>query len=123
MVYDALLILALWLVTLFPMVAVSNDSVYGAGVRSVLFLELFAFFAWFWMARGQTLGMLAWRLALRTDSGRPMTVTQATLRFFAAMLSFATLGLGYLWMYLNPARRTWSDLASGTHVVHLPKFK
>jgi uncharacterized RDD family membrane protein YckC len=67
--------------------------------------------------------MLAWRLALRTDSGRPMTVTQATLRFFAAMLSFATLGLGYLWMYLNPARRTWSDLASGTHVVHLPKFK
>lgn len=122
MVYDALLVVALWMVTLFPMVAVSNDAVYGATVRSVLFLELYVFFVYFWMHRGQTLGMLAWRLELRTDSGGALTLTQATLRFFAALLSFATLGLGYVWMYTSADRRTWSDLASASHIVHLRKL-
>ena len=64
LVYDTLLVIAMWLVTLFPMVAASNDSVVGAGVQSILFVELFAFFAYFWVARGQTLGMLAWGLQL-----------------------------------------------------------
>jgi uncharacterized RDD family membrane protein YckC len=117
MIYDALLVLALWMFTLFPMVAVSNDMVYGPVVRSVLFLELYGFFAYFWVWRGQTLGMLAWRLQVVSDVGRTLTLTQATLRFIGAIASFATLGLGYLWMYLDPERRTWPDRLSSSRIL------
>ena len=49
-----------------------------------------------------------------------MRLGQALLRFVGAMLSFATLGLGYLWIYVDPDRRAWPDMLSRTHVVHRP---
>jgi uncharacterized RDD family membrane protein YckC len=120
MIYDGLLMLAVWMFTLFPLVMISNDAVSGPLVRALLFLELYGFFAWFWMRRGQTLGMLAWRLEIH-NGGRPFTLAQATRRFLGALASFVCLGLGYLWILLDPARRSWSDLASGSQIVHLPK--
>jgi uncharacterized RDD family membrane protein YckC len=120
MVYDGLLVLALWMLTLLPLVAVSHDAVYGPAVRAILFLELYAFFAFFWTRSGQTLGMLAWRLELHSEGGAPFTLTQATLRFLAALASFACLGLGYLWILVDPRRRSWSDLASSSRVLHVP---
>ncbi len=87
----------------------------------MLFLELYAFFAYFWLARGQTAGMLAWRLALRSADGGPLSLRQVTLRFFGAMGCFLSLGLGYLWILIDQRRRSWSDIVSGTEVVRLPK--
>jgi len=50
MVYDGLLVLAIWMVTLLAMVlANGGEAVFGALVQSVLFLETFVFFAWFWL--------------------------------------------------------------------------
>ena len=122
MFYDALLIVALWLITLFPIVAISDSAVTGATVRSLLFIEMFVFFAYFWVSRGQTLGMLAWRLRIvPTGQGEPVTLRQALLRFIGALASFATLGLGYLWMYVDSERRTWPDMLSGTRVIHEPR--
>jgi len=123
MLYDALLVLALWLFTLFPLVAITNDAVHGPLVGSLLFLELYGFFAYFWVFRGQTLGMLAWRLEVASDLGPSLTLTQATLRFIGALASFATLGLGYLWMYLDPKRRTWSDRLSSSRILLVPKVR
>jgi len=121
MLYDTLLMLAIWMATLFPMVAVTNGTVFGAPVQTVLFLELYGFFAYFWLARGQTAGMLAWRLALRSADGGPISLRQVTVRFFGAMLCFLSLGLGYLWILFDRRRRSWSDMLSGTEVVTLPK--
>jgi uncharacterized RDD family membrane protein YckC len=122
MCYDALLIVALWLITLFPIVAVSDSAVTGATVRSLLFVEMFVFFAYFWVSRGQTLGMLAWRLRVVSEGpGEQVTLRQALLRFIAALAAFATLGLGYLWMYIDRERRTWPDILSGTRVIHEPR--
>jgi len=117
MIYDGMLVLALWLATLFPMVALSNQAVYGAVVQTLLFLELYAFFVFFWLYRGQTLGMLAWKLAVRSDDGGPLTLRQATLRFFGGMLSLACAGLGYLWILVDRENRSWSDLLSGSRIV------
>ena len=58
MLYDVLLVLAIWLFTLFPFVAAANDAVAGAAMQSLLFVEMFSFFAYFWVARGQTLVVL-----------------------------------------------------------------
>ena len=119
MVYDGLLVLALWLITLLIMViANGGEAVFGALVQSVLFLEAFLFFAWFWLRAGQTAGMRAWRLCLVSDGGGRITLNQATVRFFAAMISLGTLGLGYWWALFDPHRRTWPDLWSGSRVLY-----
>ena len=120
MTYDAMLVLAIWLVTLFIGVAIHNGPVLGPLVKTILFVELFGFFAYFWVWRGQTAGMLAWSLRIETDDGTPMRLGQALLRFVGAGLSFAALGLGYLWIYIDPDRRAWPDMLSRTHVVHRP---
>lgn len=120
MTYDAMLVLAIWLLTLFIGVAIHKGAVLGPLVQTILFVEMFSFFAYFWVARGQTVGMLAWNLRLETDDGTPMRLGQALLRFVGAMLSLATLGLGYLWIYIDPDRRAWPDMLSRTHVVHRP---
>ena len=119
MLYDSMIVLALWLLTLFVLVALRDAPAVGPLVQSLLFVELFAFFAYFWVSRGQTVGMLAWGLMLHTDSGAPLRPAQALLRFIGALASFATLGLGYLWMYVDPDRRTWPDMISATYIVHV----
>jgi uncharacterized RDD family membrane protein YckC len=121
MVYDAMIVLALWLLTLFIGVAVRNGPVVGPLVQTILFIELFAFFSYFWVWRGQTVGMLAWGLRVESDDGAPMRLAQALLRFIGALLSFAALGIGYLWIYVDPDRRAWPDMLSHTHIVHRPR--
>jgi len=120
LIYDMLLILAVWFVTLFILVAIENDAVTGPTIQSILFLELFAFFAYFWRGRGQTLGMLAWHLRLTTLTGEPMTLIQVMLRFIAAMASFVCLGLGHFWVLFDPQQRSWPDMFSDTRMSYLP---
>jgi len=121
MLYDAMIVLALWLLTLFIAVALLNGPAVGPLIQTILFVELFSFFAYFWVWRGQTVGMLAWGLRVETHDGSPMRLGQALLRFIGAMLSFATAGIGYLWMYVDPDRRAWPDMLSKTHIVHRPR--
>ena len=121
MVYDGLLIIALWMVTLFVLVVINNAAVVGIGVQSLWFLETFAFFAYFWMFRGQTLGMLAWGLTIVSTGGYRITMTQVILRFVCAIASFACLGLGYLWILFDPLNRAWPDLLSDTRILYKPR--
>ena len=113
--YDGLVVLAIWVLTVVTLVTVIGDAVVGAWVQSLLFVELYAFLAFFWCRRGQTLGMLAWRLSIRSD-GR-FTPTQALGRFVGGLASFATLGLGFFWMWFDRDRLTWSDRLSRSVVV------
>ena len=121
MLYDSLLVLALWLTTLLFLVAIRNQAAEGAWVQLLLLLETYGFFAFFWLRRRETLGMLAWRLQIQTEpASAPLTLTAVTLRFIGACLGAAALGLGYLWILFDPARRSWSDLLSDTRVVLVP---
>ena len=119
MLYDALVVLAIWITTIVALVTLVGDAVVGAWVQSLLFVELYAFFAFFWCRRGQTLGMLAWRLRLRSAKG--FTPRQALRRFVAALASFAALGLGFYWMWFDKDRLTWPDRFSRSVVVREPK--
>ncbi len=119
MIYDALVVLGIWVFTIVILVTIRGDAVIGAWVQSLLFIELFAFFAYFWIKRGQTVGMLAWRL--RIVSTGPMSLRRVLLRFIGALLGAACLFLGYIWILFDGERRSWSDLLSGTQVVRDPK--
>ena len=77
MLYDTLVVFGVWVFTVVLLVTIRGDAVVGAWVQSLLFIELFAFFAYFWLKRGQTVGMLAWRLRIVSDA--PMTLRTVLL--------------------------------------------
>lgn len=105
------------------------------------------FFAFFWVSRGQTVGMQAWHLRIEDEQGGLLTWAGAFRRIAYAALpwlpSLLVLGLaehyrllslkyagaallvlgvaGLLSMYTDPQRRTWHDRQSKSRVARLPK--
>nr|WP_297459517.1 RDD family protein [uncultured Halomonas sp.] len=122
MLYDLLVLVALWMLIGFIGVAANGGEANESPLfHSVLFVVTFTFFAFFWMRGGMTLGMQAWRLRVQNSDGRPLSLMQCLLRFVAAAFSLAVGGLGYWWMLFDSEKRSWSDIASDSRVVVLPK--
>lgn len=137
MVYDGLLVLAIVLTTtglvnVFaprPEIPEGTEQVSLEGMQtfsgpmlsSLLFVETFAFFAFFWTRHGRTLGMQAWRLRVVDADGRHISLRQALIRFMVALPAFGLFGLGYAWVWIDPLGRSWTDRASGTRAITVPK--
>ncbi|WP_027962833.1 RDD family protein [Halomonas halodenitrificans] len=133
MLYDAFLVIAIWLLVAglhllvvrhlvgLPAEQVGTSAAQVASLRLIMLASAFAFFAFFWCRGGMTLGMQAWRLRVQTRDGGTISLHQAMVRYLVAWLSVAALGLGYLWVLFDAERRSWPDIASGTRVVVLPK--
>ncbi len=123
MLYDSLPVLGIWMITLLLLVIINRgNAVFGALVQSLLFLELYGYFAFSWIRRRRTLGMLPWRLCI-DGPGTRISLNQATYRFIGAGLGLACLGLGYFWRWIDPEQRTWADLFSDTRIYYDPQFK
>ena len=114
--YDTLLIIALWMITILLVVIAVGEAVVGVGLQILLVAEAFGFYVFFWLRGGQTLGMLAWRLRVVTPDGRAIGWRSAIVRVITACL-----GLGNLWMLLDCENLAWHDRFSDTMIVHLPK--
>lgn len=130
MLYDALLVIAIWMivggigVALNDGEAISSQTASHAAValfNSVLFCATFLFFGFFWTRNGQTLGMLAWRLRVQTLEGGRLSWSKALLRFLCAIPSLGLFGVGLFWMLFTDERLSWHDRWSGSCVVQLPK--
>ena len=124
-VYDTLLLIALLFLVTVPFVAVRGgepvETGANLGYRLTLCVFIYAFFVGYWSRAGRTLGMQSWGLRVETlEGGRPGPGA-ATLRFFAAILSWLPLGLGFLWQLWDPERRTWHDRISATRLRYYPK--
>jgi uncharacterized RDD family membrane protein YckC len=124
--YDWLLLMAVFLLIGFVYVPLVGGAPYSLAARLGLQLLLLSvawlFFAWFWTHGGQTLGMRAWRIRVVARDGGPVGWGAATLRFFAAFLSFLFAGLGFGWATLDRDRRAWHDYLSRTDLILLPKL-
>ena len=130
MLYDALLLLALWFMATTPFIALEGGESIEAGsgplhyvYQLTLVLVAYAFFVGFWRHRGRTLGMQSWGLQLQTPDGELPSLGAATIRFFAAILSWLPLGLGFFWQLLDADSLTWHDRLSKTRIVYYPRRK
>jgi uncharacterized RDD family membrane protein YckC len=125
MLYDGLLILALLFLATLPFIAMRDgEPVEGNEnllYQLILCLVIYAFFVGFWAHSGRTLGMQSWRLQLESVDGGKVRLTAATVRFFAAILSWAPAGLGFLWSLWDKDGLTWHDRISKTRIVYYPK--
>ena len=129
MLYDGLLLLALLMVAtglFLPLtggeaISPRDNPVLEFVYRAVLALLTVGFFGIFWTRRGQTLGMASWRVRVEREDGARLTWGDALRRLAAALLSWLPLGLGFLWILVDPQRRAWHDRLSRTRVVVVPK--
>lgn len=124
-VYDALLVAAVLFLATIPFVAVHGGEPVAPGnnaaYRAALVVVIYAFFVGFWVGKGRTLGMQSWGLQIESAEGTRPTLAQASIRFFAAILSWLALGLGFLWQLWDKDALTWHDRLSGTRLVFYPR--
>lgn len=128
MLYDGLLVLALLVLVTVPFYFAGGGGeadIYNDNPlhQAMWFAVPFIFFVSFWSTKGRTLGMQSWGLQLEDEHGRIPRVGRASVRFFAACVSFACLGLGFAWQLIDRERLTWHDRLSGTRLMHYPRQK
>ena len=128
--YDSLLLAALWFLATVPFIVIEGgESIEpGTGPLHIVYqLTLlgvaFGFFVGFWCQRGRTLGMQSWGLQLQTADGKLPSLGAATVRFFAALVSWLPMGLGFVWQLWDAEHLTWHDRISKTRIVHYPRRK
>lgn len=122
--YDALLMLALLFATTVPLVALHDSQPVEAGnvlYRALLVAVTYAFLVGFWYRYGRTLGMQSWGLRIETPRGTRPSLSQCSVRFLTAILSWIPLGLGYLWQLVDRDGLSWHDRLSGTRLRYYPK--
>lgn len=77
----------------------------------------------FWVWRQATPGKMAIGAKIvDATSGRCPTVGQFVGRYLMTYVSVFALGLGCLWVFFNPRKQSWHDLAANTVVVR-PKHR
>ena len=129
MLYDLLIVVALLFILTASLLPFTGGEAITPGqsgaveriYQAALLLVVVLFFGMFWTWRGQTIGMLAWRLRVERNDGTSLTWRDALLRLAGACVSLAALGLGYFWIWIDRDGLAWHDRLSGTRVVVLPK--
>ncbi len=129
MFYDLLLVIALLMVvTALLMTMTGGQAItsehYGAleyAYQALLLAIIMGFFGLFWTRRGQTLGMMAWRLKVVREDGSLLSWADTIKRLAAALVSWAACGLGFFWIWIDRDRLAWHDRWTRTRVVVLPK--
>jgi uncharacterized RDD family membrane protein YckC len=121
MLYDGLLIMALWMAATAVIVVLRQAEIQPGNPLFQLYLlsTAWLYLAISWRA-GQSVGMRAWRIRLISDR-HATTWGQTLVRFLVAILSAAPVGLGFWWSLFHPEKSSWHDLASHSRLVVIPK--
>lgn len=135
LLYDALPVLALWL--LVGAVFTAGYALTGHPLRENI--KPFSALQWIewlccwlvtggyavvsWRRGGQTLGMRPWRLRVVDARGDAATPRQLWLRYAVGTLSLLAAGLGFWWAWFDRDRLTWHDRASETRLRQVPRVR
>jgi len=134
LVYDALPVLALWLLVSALFTAGFTVLGHHDARETIRPFSLLSWLLWIacwlataayalvsWRRGGQTLGMRPWRLQVVDAGGGPASWRGLWLRFLVGHVSLLAGGLGFWWAWLDRDRLAWHDRASGTRLLRRPK--
>ena len=125
--YDSLLLAALLMVVTAALLPLTGGEAIDAArnpllewvYRGLLLATVALYYGIPWTRRGQTLGMVAWRLRLERADGSLPRWPDVPKRLAAATLSLLPAGLGWWWMLVDRDRLAWHDRLSHTRVVRV----
>lgn len=122
-IYDLFPLLPIWFFSAMACLLVTNGTLdyHAWWYRGILLLVTAMYFIVSWVHGGQTIGLKTWRLRVVRTDGLRLTAACASLRFLIALISLGVCGLGFFWALLEPQRRTWHDLATGTVMLRISK--
>ncbi|SMN15296.1 putative transmembrane protein [uncultured Candidatus Thioglobus sp.] len=83
----------------------------------IYLLTSYFYFAWSWVKGGQTLGMKAWKFNIVQNNGKNITHKQALIRFVLSIVSFSTVGLGFIYQLFSKDNLTLHDKFSNTRLI------
>ena len=76
------------------------------------------YYLFFWALFGFTPGKLLLGLRIVRQNGNKIGLGRAIVRFVGYWISIIPLGLGFIWIILDPKREAWHDKLAGTHVIY-----
>jgi uncharacterized RDD family membrane protein YckC len=122
--YDLLLLCAVWFFAALPFVFWQGPG-FESNPLSLLMFQVYLlvisyiYLSYFWLQTGQTPGLRTWNLRLVRVDGYLPTRNDANKRFFFSLLSIASLGLGWIWLFFNPNGQTLHDQLAQTQIINL----
>ena len=117
LVYDALLLFAVLFAATAPVLLLTGGRAVGPNnlaFTAYLLAVSYAYLGWCWTKGGQTLGMRAWKMRVRTREGTRLGWVRSLGRFAAALVSIGAAGAGLLWVAFDRDRMSLHDRLSGT---------
>lgn len=82
----------------------------------LVFLAIYG--AILWKMRGTTIGGIVCGLRVVRTDGRQIDWATASVRALGCFLSLAVVGLGFIWVAIDPEKQSWHDKIAGTAVVY-----
>lgn len=122
MVYDGFIVFSFWIVATALALCINQGNSllpYQGLFLGYLFFVTGIFFSFFWHKRGQTLGMLAWRIALVDENQAPVSWSRAFLRYTLSWMSLLLGGLGLFWCIVDKNKQTLHDRLAKTKMVQI----
>ena len=98
----------------------------AALLNSAAQLALLGLTVYFWMKLKGTPGKMLLKICVVNSNGLSLTMGQSVIRYFAYIVSFLPLGLGFIWALINKEGRCWHDIISDSYVIdhkELESFK
>lgn len=120
--YDSLLLFSILFFATLILLPATGGKAFSANnhfYHLYLFACCFVYIGWQWIHGGQTLGMKAWRIKITTLDGRTVNWKQAGIRFLLAVISWATFGAGFFWIYFDRDALAFHDRFSGTKLTRI----
>ena len=116
-VYDFFLLLGVWFLVGSLALWLNGGEILSPALGSLLvFLSGWAFYAFFWMKNGQTLGMQVWKFQIvNTDQNHDqITLKQTFLRYLVNLGMLALLGMPLFLIYADSKKLAVNDILSKT---------
>ena len=117
LIYDSLLLFSLLFAATVPVLLLTGGDAVGPNqpvFTAYLLAVSYVYFGWCWTRSGQTLGMRAWKMRVRTRGGGPLGWRSSLARFAAALVSIGAAGAGLLWVAFDRDGMSLHDRLSGT---------
>jgi uncharacterized RDD family membrane protein YckC len=95
----------------------TNGGAYGAATAVNLLISV-GYFTYMWSYQGATLGQRIFKLrVVDANTGQPITIGKALLRWVGLFLSFIVCFIGVIWVAFDARKQGWADKIAGTLVL------